>query len=899
VAVNKRKILDAARKYAQKGAKHKALKQYDTLLRLDGSDTRLRLEIGDAHRRWGEHDEAIAHYTKVADQYVQDGFDARAIAVYKQILNLDPKRYSASVVLSGLYQGIGLEAEAMSALQFAADGYHREGQKREALELLRRMAQIDPANTSSGLKVAELLQNEGLDDEAAREFEVVGDELLRQGESAEADSVYQRALALQPERVDLFIKLARTSLAQGSLEAAQTWARRALEFDESEAALALLCDVCKSLEDTEGLLDASKRLARIHRDRGDEDAARTIMQRLPAIESLDDVSDRSEAPSPVAETPGDPIAEDGALAGDGELLGDAGWIGEEDLLGEEALQADAGADAAELADGPVRVAQGRARQSEATTPIEGESLPELDFDQLLAEANVYLRYGKPDQSVATLQQLLAAEPAHRGALEKLGEALVATGREQEAVAVWSRAAERAREDDDLAGFGVVRDRIEQLDAAAAAALPDMPSDPAHEVLYDGEASGERFVQAPGDDDLSIDLDLSDAEFDDLVASQDASRTAVQGNSTTAVQVREEIGEAEFFFGQGMFDEAAAVYRRILEIAPNHPSALLRLGEIAAAQGEDPTAATRTAQSSGGDATLAADADELDITIDIAEALSADALGATPSAPGAVSADPPAALAQIHEDDSFDLVAELADAIDGDPLETITDSQLQGTEEAAFASLFSSFKRGVNEMLAEGDYETRYDLAIAYREMGLLEDATAGFLACIGCPSRGLDSLQLAAQCAIDLGRSADAIGHLQQALSHGALDAERQAGLRFDLGRAYAAAGDLDRARATYETASDLSPSFPGLERAIAALREHSSGASTGDGFEPRDDEPFESFDDLVAEITAEAALLDVGAADDASDDPEPIADDAPSNDDGEFDVEPPRSRTKTISFDW
>ena len=136
MAINKRKALNAARKFAQKGAKEKALKEYNALLKADPRDAKLRLGLGDAYRRWGQLEDAITQYRLVAEQYTQEGFDARAVAVYKQILNLDPKRHSAFVDLSDLYQRIGLEAEAISALQSAADGYREEGQTREALELL-------------------------------------------------------------------------------------------------------------------------------------------------------------------------------------------------------------------------------------------------------------------------------------------------------------------------------------------------------------------------------------------------------------------------------------------------------------------------------------------------------------------------------------------------------------------------------------------------------------------------------------------------------------------------------------------------------------------------------------------------------------------------------------------
>ena len=55
-------------------------------------------------------------------------------------------------------------------------------------------------------------------------------------------------------------------------------------------------------------------------------------------------------------------------------------------------------------------------------------------------------------------------------------------------------------------------------------------------------------------------------------------------ATTPARVAEDLEEAEFYFEQGLLDEARGLYERILAAAPNHPQAMLRLGEVAARSG---------------------------------------------------------------------------------------------------------------------------------------------------------------------------------------------------------------------------------------------------------------------------------------------------------------------------
>src|SRR4029450_3517433 len=92
--------------------------------------------------------------------------------------------------------------------------------------------------------------------------------------------------------------------------------------------------------------------------------------------------------------------------------------------------------------------------------------PAADSDQLLAEASVYLRYGKHERAIESLRGLLAREPEHRRALEKLGEACAAAAQFDPAVGAWRCAAALAGAEGDADGVRAIQARILEVDPSA-------------------------------------------------------------------------------------------------------------------------------------------------------------------------------------------------------------------------------------------------------------------------------------------------------------------------------------------------------------------------------------------------------------------------------------------------
>ena len=370
----------------------------------------------------------------------------------------------------------------------------------------------------------------------------------------------------------------------------------------------------------------------------------------------------------------------------------------------------------------------------------------------------------------------------------------------------------------------------------------MPGDAADAAMDTGSIELDALDEAPPEP-LALDADealsLHEAEAGQTAGGASASL------SLTA-QVNDDLEEAEFYHQQGLHEEARAIYERVLEVAPNHPLALVRIGELAEASSDADAAqgAELPATPEAGFEDESLTAVEPEPTVDpepepefemqpdpVAEPDAGlepgDALepqeAAEPEAAGdelfvaevgdtplgnAPVSDATAAELSIEPEAepagaSFDLAAELSDFFDADgDSESAASSSSplgSGAEQDAFSAVFSEFKKGVSEQLDEGDHETRYDLGIAYREMGLLEDAVAEFELASQGGTRRLECLHLLGLCTLDLGRGAAAVTHLEAALDAVDPTADEATALRFDLGRAFESLGRIDEARTAWE----------------------------------------------------------------------------------------------------
>ncbi len=122
-------------------------------------------------------------------------------------------------------------------------------------------------------------------------------------------------------------------------------------------------------------------------------------------------------------------------------------------------------------------------------------------------------------------------------------------------------------------------------------------------------------------------------------------------------------------------------------------------------------------------------------------------------------------------------------------------------------------------LDSGDTESHYNLGIAYKEMGLHDDAVAEFNKASSDPSRQVDCLTLKAQCFLELGNYETAEKTLRQALALEKVSQEERVTLHYELGLFYRTVGRPLEALESFQGVAEYDLFFRDVGEIIKSLR--------------------------------------------------------------------------------
>ncbi|HEX4683758.1 MAG TPA: tetratricopeptide repeat protein [Gemmatimonadaceae bacterium] len=213
------------------------------------------------------------------------------------------------------------------------------------------------------------------------------------------------------------------------------------------------------------------------------------------------------------------------------------------------------------------------------------------------------------------------------------------------------------------------------------------------------------------------------------------------------------------------DKARTVYQRVIDLAPEEARAraaldTLQIAEPSPAPPRPPTGGRR----------------------------SAAAPQVSPTARPAASGDAFVNLGDLLRDEQ-------------QPRDTrmvVAEQEPTGDEEADFQDMLRKFKQGIAENVDPEDYQSHYDLAIAFKEMGLLDEAIAEFQKALGSATNRLPTYEALGECFLEKGSPRLALSILTRALTERASE-EQLVGVLYLLGRASEELGNAADALTYYQ----------------------------------------------------------------------------------------------------
>ncbi len=272
-------------------------------------------------------------------------------------------------------------------------------------------------------------------------------------------------------------------------------------------------------------------------------------------------------------------------------------------------------------------------------------------------------------------------------------------------------------------------------------------------------------------------------------------------------VDEEWAEAEFYFQQGLVDEAEAACRAILDKNPGHAGAADRLRKLEAGR-KKPEAPPPPPPAQEPEVLVIDQQDLEDFGRDLEVEIPQPKQKAKMTIRGGEAA--PSAATPSGDFSSF--LDDLRTELEKPPVPAST------FEDESLRDIFQEFQQSVRENLPEEDYETHYNLGIAYKEMGLLDEALTEFDLAARSPAFFTDAVSMTALIFKERGDMAAAMQAFLSALARLGQDDVARKGLLWELAELYEDMGDQDKAVELYLNIYDIDSEFQSIQDKLREL---------------------------------------------------------------------------------
>ncbi|HEX6802425.1 MAG TPA: tetratricopeptide repeat protein [Terriglobales bacterium] len=786
-----------------------------------------------------QYREALQVYEQNADRLLRNepGKLVEALRPIVSHVQDDPQALEAVLAL---YQKAGETAHLTEIYELLAHAYVQSGDLDKAREYYLKLMQLEPANPMHARNYQQVIEKQGAADAphliTAEEGAVLVDEL-----EAAASFIDQRydddvALAVRAALTDaeLFISYNMPGKALEPLIAALPKAPRDLRINQKLAALhtrasrfaeAAVC--CRTLES-------------VYHDAGHaEEAARYGDLAAKYEERSASGSEAVAAPEPPEVAPAGPAAQEFEIAAPAEA---AGADADEPKPAEEApplpapvLQGGPSGLFFHAAATPAAVEAAPAAQQASEFSLAPS--PEHATEDLSTDWEHDLTVDAPQPEAPAHAE---AEPAVAATAPELAVEAPAEPAAADAGTGMAEAMEEVR-------FYLGQGLIDQAEGVLAKLEAFSPDSPELAVLRLGVDSAKQSLSGTPAEEITIEEPQAEA-----AAEQPIHEPVVEPEVVEAVakQAVEPVAAAEAVVAPEPVIEAEPVHAAAVEPEPEHavvaastaapqpwpqapvhepkrqpeaPRPVLEdlVSDIEASLGDEflgqkqeapaPIAPEPEVASSGAPAFRSGTLD--DFVSDLEASLGNDFYGETPAAQAPARAEAPVARAEAPVARAAAAsAAPMASAVPGIPTSTAVPARvpqpppaISGAATAALdgasvdlADMFGELKQELEggSASADEDPETHYNLGVAFREMGLLDEAIGEFQKVCQAADHGRAFSQMMqtytwlAQCFLDKGVPQAAIRWYEKALTLPSLDAETRTALHYELGSSFESAGN-------------------------------------------------------------------------------------------------------------
>ncbi len=747
--IDKASVIREAQKYTLRGQIEKAIAEWQKLL-AEAHDGNVYNVIGDLYLKKNAKKDAVEAFLKAAEIFRSEGFYLKAMAIYKKILNINPADVDSLIALAELNAEKGLTGNANENYLIAAEISIKQGAIERALNIYQRMLKLSPLNVPLKTRIAELYRRIGLDHEALDVYLEIASNYMDSGDFNNSKTFLEKAIAINPRNPKILLGLSTIYQKTGDesksleyLEMAKDAAPEDIEILLNYSSICLETGKLDAAEDSLNKviavepynLRARRLLGRLYLQKGRKEDAWEHL--IPVIDSLVEDGHPDEAIGILKDLESFNPAEakrrlvtiykslnnygeaEAILRELAKIYLDQGMLKESLYTYRELL---------EISPDDIDTRE-KIKDIEGTVghEIGVKEAVEKPSEDALLEVDVFLRYGLFKDALKVLESLKQREPENIEVHMKLKNLYMEMGDKENAVDECLILADIYNRDGD----------IEKRDQAIEAAYNIDPEDP--------RLLGKTLFVSPG------------------VRPIEAPSGAVSEEEIGAVDVDEEMAEADFYVQQGLTDEALKIYNKILSLHPGMENVRTKIEGL--------------------------------IPKEVHEAEKEKAAEETGK----------------EEIRLEELIGMPVEAEEVSPYEPTIDKELEG--------IFDEFKKGLEKELKEEDYETHYNLGIAYKEMGLIDDAIREFQVSSKDPGRIIQNASMLGMCYMEKGLYPLAVNEFSRVIEQMSPSNEGYIEVKYDLAEAHEKNGNIKDALRLYMEVYGSNAKFREVSQKVDTLK--------------------------------------------------------------------------------